>query len=715
MEKIIYGKQSLEKIVSIEPGDSSLELFYENIPGQITSEVKPFKYWLLSNKPFDEEYIKLNGELYYKYGRQFDTKDEWQDHRKRYGWKNFFAPSDAKEQAAIKNGYSTLLGMHPKDVSVLSFDIETTGLDPKAKDAQVLLISTAYRVNDVIQKQLFAYDEYHSQKELIEAFCSFVRECNPSFLIGHNIISFDLFFLYVIAEKNNTSLCLGRDGMPAILDNYERKFRVDGNRDLHYNNFHIYGREILDTYFLAIKSDISRKYNSYGLKAIIEQEGLILPGRTFYDASKIRTNYLDPFEWNKIKLYCEDDSLDSLTLYDKFISPFFYMCQSIAKASLQSVLLSASGSQLNSIMCRAYLQDGHSLPKADEQMQFEGALSAGNPGIYNNFMKLDVSSLYPSVMVEYGIFPRSKDPQEYFPFLVKYFREERLNNKRLAKETGQEYYNHLEQSQKIMINSLYGFMGAPGLLFNDVKGAAEVTRKGRAILSKAMQYVKDKGMVIANIDTDAVLFGYQDGRSISQEERSQIQEGLNKQFPSTISWEDDGYFSKVIILKAKNYILKDEKGKIKYKGSALRSPSLELALREFIEKIVESILNETGNYDSIYREYIREIMDVKDITRWSTRKTLSEKTFESERANESKVCDAIEGTEYVEGDRIRTFFREDETLCLVENFTGDYNKKKLLEKLFKAGKRFETVLPTKELFLNFKLKRNEKLLGEICG
>ena len=221
-----------------------------------------------------------------------------------------------------------------------------------------------------------------------------------------------------IAEKENTALLLGRNDSKVTFDKYESQFRKESNQFIKYHKVHIYGREVVDTLFLSIKHDIAtRKYSSYGLKNIIKQEGLEKPNRTFYDASQIRFNYTDKKEWQKIKDYCRDDSDDALALYDLMIRPFFYMTQSIPK-SFQSVIESASGSQLNSMMVRSYLQEAHSIPKAHSQEVFEGAISFGNPGIYTNVFKIDISSLYPSIILQYEVYDSDKDPKANFLALV---------------------------------------------------------------------------------------------------------------------------------------------------------------------------------------------------------------------------------------------------------------------------------------------------------
>lgn len=221
---------------------------------------------------------------------------------------------------------------------------------------------------------------------------------------------------------------------------------------------------------------------------------------------------------------------------------------------------------------------------------------------------------------------------------------------------------------------------------------------------------------IVGCDTDSIMFCKPDGSPFSHQEQEALLTSLNSQYPTKIKWEHDGIYSKVIYLKAKNYILKDEKGKVKTKGSATKDQKKEPALKEFIAKIINAMLEGQTNYVEIYNQYIKEAMNVTDIKRWASKKTYTEKLDSSERTNEVKVKKAMLGTDYRPGDKIYVFFSSNSDLCLVENFTGDYHKDKLLEKVFKTSQVFSNVLPTKEIFLNYKLKKNkaalEKLLTE---
>ncbi len=217
---------------------------------------------------------------------------------------------------------------------------------------------------------------------------------------------------------------------------------------------------------------------------------------------------------------------------------------------------------------------------------------------------------------------------------------------------------------------------------------------------------------LVNCDTDSIMVAKPDGTPFSEEEQTRLLNELNGLFPEQIRWEPDGTYPVVVVLKAKNYTLYDGK-KITIKGSALKDPKKSPALKEFINKMIDCLLFDKTNYQEIYHSYVKEILNVTDIKRWASRKTLSSTMQESDRTNETRILDALEGSNYVEGDRFYTFFKSENEICLVENFIGEYDKSRLLKSLYNTASIFSTVLPTKELFINYSLKTKQKLLQDI--
>lgn len=224
--------------------------------------------------------------------------------------------------------------------------------------------------------------------------------------------------------------------------------------------------------------------------------------------------------------------------------------------------------------------------------------------------------------------------------------------------------------------------------------------------------MKQHNFILVNCDTDSITVAKPDGSPFTDEEQTNLLIELNEQFPENINFADDGYYETLIVLKAKNYIMYDGK-KISIKGSGLKSSKNEPAIKEFHMDIVNAMIEGRTNYTEIYNKYVKEILDVKDIKRWSSKKTLTQKVFGSPRANEEKIRNAIVGTEYVEGDKIHVFFKEDESLCLAERFDGDYSKDRLFNRLFSSSKLFSKVISIEDYFINYKNKKNKSKLLEM--
>lgn len=221
--------------------------------------------------------------------------------------------------------------------------------------------------------------------------------------------------------------------------------------------------------------------------------------------------------------------------------------------------------------------------------------------------------------------------------------------------------------------------------------------------------------ILGPVDTDSISICKHDMSPFTKEERDSLLIEINSKFPELIKYADDGYFPRCIALKAKNYILYDGT-KIKVKGSSLKATTKSQALKDFTNDVIKTMVH-TENVDEIpvklqevYNKYVEEAMTVTDIKRWSARKTLSSTMQESTRTNETKVLEAIKGSNYREGDRFYTFYRSDDSLCLAENFDGDYNRTRLLKNLYDTITIFDTVLDVKKLFINHSLKKNYKVL-----
>ena len=219
---------------------------------------------------------------------------------------------------------------------------------------------------------------------------------------------------------------------------------------------------------------------------------------------------------------------------------------------------------------------------------------------------------------------------------------------------------------------------------------------------------------ITNTDTDSISFCKPTGEAFSKLEIDSLIKELNDISPEFMDWENDGYFPNFIVLKGKNYIMIDDKGKRTLKGSSLKSSTLEPALKAMLNEMIDAILfDNIEGMKAIYMEYVLHVRDgITNIKDWSSKKSLSPTTFNSERKNETKIVDALVGSEYKSGDRIYVYPFDDK-LILAERFDGQYDKEVYYKKLYKTTERFATILPVKDMFTNFALKKNVKLLEEL--
>jgi DNA polymerase elongation subunit (family B) len=341
-------------------------------------------------------------------------------------------------------------------------------------------------------------------------------------------------------------------------------------------------------------------------------------------------------------------------------------------------------------MVRAYIQDNHSVAKTDESQKVTGGISFGVPGIHKNCLKIDVASLYPSIMRQWHVNNPSKDPKDVFFTMVDYNTKERLKNKKLAKETKEKHYNDLQESQKIFINSCYGLLGTNRVNYNNFSDADFITSIGRRILSLTMYWATgedvnywfqpeftkgDEGylnkehdeqfeeyltlasctprdFLIVNADTDSITFKKRDETEFSDKEREDLIKEINSLLPEMISYEDDGYFEKMVVTKAKNYVLYDGE-KIKYKGSSFKDAKKEPKLKQLMKDVIEQgLIYEEKDWTDIYKGYVNEVSNIKDIKPWATKKSVTETLQDSDRLTETKVMDAIEGYDLKVGDKV---------------------------------------------------------------
>lgn len=218
--------------------------------------------------------------------------------------------------------------------------------------------------------------------------------------------------------------------------------------------------------------------------------------------------------------------------------------------------------------------------------------------------------------------------------------------------------------------------------------------------------------IIANGDTDSIAFRKPDEKPFTQEEQDALLSELNALMPEHIVWKNDKHYRRLIVFKAKNYVMDDGK-KVKIKGSALKGSKKEPALRDFINLIIDLLLKDRK--DQILLAYLskaREILEFKDVSPWCFKATVTKKVLEPSTTFNQKIRDAISTFPISEGDKIYLYFKEDGSLSLRQNYHNNCDRMKLLGKLRDTMEVFGNVLDV-EMFPDLTLKKNRVLIDFI--
>jgi DNA polymerase elongation subunit (family B) len=264
--------------------------------------------------------------------------------------------------------------------------------------------------------------------------------------------------------------------------------------------------------------------------------------------------------------------------------------------------------------------------------------------------------------------------------------------------------------------------------------------------------------IICNVDTDSIMIAKQDQTPWTKEEQQLFLQELNRQFPEMINWAHDGMYKSVLIIASKNYaLLPEDKPKIKIKGSSLKDQKKEIALREMVNKIIETMLKgDPTTVVDIYKQYVKEAVNVTDISRWAQKKSITEPVLKCRgyekytkeqlaakeiRANETNIWDAVKNEELVQqGDKVyiypavlsketvmepvirknrKTGEMEHKGEKAKEHITyglkmtkywdkQDHDVDQLVKRVYDTIKIFSTVLDMNE-FINYSLVKNKEL------
>jgi DNA polymerase, archaea type len=428
-----------------------------------------------------------------------------------------------------------------EQLTKLYLDIETTGLDPLVDRVLMVGLMSESGAKTIITDP--------DEKVTLTRTIDYLKANKPDCLIGHNLINFDCPFLATRCRINKISHPFTKAPKTTRITSSS----VNG-QPIEFTPVYWKGTDILDTFQqIAIWDKAAAKLSSYGLKNSVIALGLREDRRLELSVERIRECW-DNGDLATIQEYLEFD-LDDTHLLANFLLPVvYYQMNYVPSLNFQTMAIASPALKAQKIHQR--LLPGLE-PDADGQSGFDGGtVQLLKPGLHRNVAKIDVSSLYPSIMLRYGICSR-KDTENRFLGVLDYMRAERLRLKALGK-SGDKSASFQEKSLKVLINGSYGFFGTGYYSFNDYEAAALVTAYGRKILDLMVEVVESCGGITIEIDTDGIFFSHDDPETVSKAVADALPDGIEIE----LELKHCGLYAP----KAKSYVLVSPEGKTSVKG-----------------------------------------------------------------------------------------------------------------------------------------------------
>ncbi len=728
---LLFGHDQRAGIVDVEPVGQFVRIFFRS-GGQVQFHDQPFQPFILVSDPallggcrVPCAVRQLEGEDFFRYQLRFDS---WSD---CLAARDFLAAKTGKSAGAsnapylffsdlshlylLDSGTTLFKGLEFSELRCLALDIETAcaeGYDfSNPERAEDRIISVALK--DSHGGESVLRGDQLSEPELLRALNAAIHSCDPDVIVGHNIFRFDLDYIGKRSRMHGIRLDWGRNGAAPHITPHARWTLAE--KTIDYPRWDIYGRHVIDTYFLVQLYDLSqRNLESYGLKTVARHFGLAAEERTYLEGGDISAAFRDDPE--RLYRYNLDDARETMGLFRLLGYPWFLQTR-IFPYSFQNCVIRGNATRINALFLREYLHRGHAIPaRTSESAPFEGGYTEqSREGIISPIVHCDVASLYPSLMLTYALAPAKESLGLFLPMLAE-LRRFRLKAKQMAREAEaeaeQHYYDALQQVFKVLINSFYGYLGAALHNFSDPAAAAEVTRLGRVTIKNMIDLLKSEGARPVEVDTDGIYFQPPDSCRTMNDEYALVQR-ISQALPEGIEVELDGRYRSMFAYKTKNYALLEYDGRIIIKGSGLRSRGVERYLRDFTGELIRLLLTgKAAAVERLYAEYLVRLrsreLDVAWVARSETLNESPEVYREKVRLGARNRSAAFEialssGRVYRAGDHVSyyvsgsgkdvTAYEQSRPLSAFDPAHPDVNVPYYVEKLRNLKKRFASFLP----------------------
>lgn len=610
--QLLFGADKTERIVAIEMGETgTVRVYRREKTGGTHVDVEPFRPFVWADSDIAdlgfENAEKLNGDLRYNW---LVTVESWKElialrNGLKQAGRAFFAFSDPVQHYLTATGRTLFKGLAPEELKRMQLEVIPRSGDFQLAAAEDPIAAIALSDNSGWQ-ELLAVDPdktEESERAVIKRLTTIIQDRDPDVIEGHDLFRFDLPYLVARSRKAKTKLDWGRSG--GFLRSRPSRLQI-AEKTIDYPKFALDGRHFVDTFLLAQFYDVGLRILSGFERVDVAKHFGFCDGAdvSYLTGKELEREYLKNSSKFQTRAMCAVKESKAIA---ELLTPSYFIQAQIFPYNYQDVIVRGNATRINALFLREYFRQRHSIPELPVPTTFEGGYTdIFVTGVARNVWHCDIASLYPSIMLQFDCLPKTDELQIFRHLLtdLRSFRLEAKAGMRAARTAEEQRHLHtLQNTFKILINSFYGYLGFAQGHFADFEAAARVTETGRDLLKKMIQWLKEQGAQVIEVDTDGIYFVPPDSKTPDE-----LRQALAKVLPSGIEVEFDEQFEAMFSYKAKNYALLTKQGEVIIKGGALKSRGLEKFQRDFLEEIIKLLMQ--GKADAIAQlrdDYARQI------------------------------------------------------------------------------------------------------------
>jgi len=577
---------------------------------------------------------------------------------------NFLAINPT-EQFLIQSGKRLFKGLEDySEIHRLSFDLETTGLDPYK--SRIFQIGT--KDNRGFQHILTIEDGEEEivnsrEREAITTFFQIITHLKPAIVAGYNSENFDWYFIVTRCEVLGLDIKKIAKTLGSIPFYRKKQTLKMGPEMEYYEQTHMWGYNIMDVSHAVRRAQaINSSIKSWSLKYITKYSNADKENRVYVPGDKIGKTFADKENeywfcesngaWGLKKDYkLEDRTFEQLGLtivsgsyiveryliddlwetekVDDIFNQATYLLAKILPTSFMRSSTMGTAATWKLLMLGWSYKNGIGIPHTMDSQRFIGGLSRLlEVGYSQNVVKFDFASLYPSIQITHDVFTDC-DVTGAMKGLLQYNYDYRNLYKELKNKYAlegnkdkSEYYDKKQLPLKILNNGMFGSISAPHVFpWGDIDEGEKITCTGRQYLRHMIRFFNYKGFKPLVGDTDGFNFSvpnnvdkfiYTSNGNHRFNELGKTYKGLDavvaeyndKYMKGVMGLDVDEICQATMNIARKNYAdLID--GKVKLVGNSIKSKKMPTYIAEFIDKGVRNLLDGDGH--SFVNEYYETV------------------------------------------------------------------------------------------------------------